>query len=81
MNLPRMFCALGLVISLAALAPAQEKPTDRSSGAKDVIVPRLVIDEAVHDFGEVKPGMPLQWTFKIKNVGTADLFIHSLKPG
>jgi hypothetical protein len=81
MKLPRVFCALGLVISLAALAPAQEKLTDRDSGAKDGVVPRLVIDEVVHDFGEVKPGMPLQWTFKIKNAGTADLLIHSLKPG
>ena len=81
MKLPTMLCALGLVISLAALAPAQEKPTDRGSGAKDVGVPRLVVDEVVHDFGEVKPGMPLQWTFKIKNVGNADLLIHSLRPG
>ena len=81
MKLPTMLCALGLVISLAALAPAQEKLTDQGSGAKDLVVPRLVIDEAVHDFGEVKPGMPLQWTFKIKNVGNADLLIHSLKPG
>jgi hypothetical protein len=41
----------------------------------------LVIDDATHDFGEVTPGMPLQWTFKIKNVGNADLLILGLKPG
>ena len=81
MKLSKVFCALGLVISLAALAPAQEKLTERSSGAKDIVAPRLVIDEVAHDFGEVKPGMPLHWTFKVKNVGNADLLILSLSPG
>lgn len=80
MNLS-MFCALGLVIGLTSLAPAQEKLPGPGSGAEDVLAPRLVIDDATHDFGEVTPGLPLQWTFKIKNVGNADLLILGLKPG
>jgi hypothetical protein len=80
MNLSKSF-AVALVIGLTSLAAAQEKLTEPGSGAENVRVPRLVIDEATHDFGEVKPGMPLQWIFKIKNVGNADLLILSLRPG
>ena len=40
----------------------------------------LVMDDLIHDFGEVRPGKDVRWTFKIKNVGDADLVIHSVAP-
>jgi hypothetical protein len=46
-----------------------------------VPMPQLVVEELAHDFGEVKPGTPLRWAFKIKNVGTANLRIRDVQPG
>ena len=43
--------------------------------------PVLVIESFTHDFGEVKPGDPLRYAFKIKNEGKADLLINSVTPG
>jgi hypothetical protein len=81
MKLPSVFCALVLVIVVAALAPAQENRTDRGGSGEDVPMPQLVVEELAHDFGEVKPGTPLRWAFKIKNVGTANLRIRDVQPG
>jgi hypothetical protein len=44
-------------------------------------VPKLVIVELTHDFGEVKAGTPLRYSFKVKNEGKADLLIQSVTPG
>jgi len=41
----------------------------------------VVLDVLAHDFGDVRFGTPLPWTFKIKNVGTANLRIRDVKPG
>ena len=81
MKLPSVLCALVLVIVVAAFAPAQENRGDRGGGGEDVPMPQAVLDELSHDFGEVKPGTPLRWAFKIKNVGTANLRIRDVKPG
>src|SRR5882757_3568682 len=43
--------------------------------------PTMVIDSMQHDFGSVKPGTALSYSFKISNTGTADLLIMSVKPG
>jgi hypothetical protein len=81
MKLPGVLCALVLVLVLAASAPAQDIPTDRGSHGTDLPKPALMIDEITHDFGEVRSGKGLRWTFKIKNVGNADLLIHGVAPG
>ena len=61
-----------ICLALTALALAQQP-----SGAKGD--PQAVI-ETSHDFGEVKTGTPLKWTFKIKNNGKSDLLIQNVAP-
>lgn len=54
------------------LALSQEKPNGSS--------PKLVTQSFTHDFGEVKPGEPLNYSFIIKNEGNAELKITSVAP-
>ena len=42
--------------------------------------PRLAIASLEHSFGNVKPGTPLSFSFKIKNEGQTDLEIKSVSP-
>ena len=58
-------------------APVQPPGGGAPSGA----APVLVIESFTHDFGEVKPGDPLRYAFKITNEGKADLLINSVTPG
>ncbi|HWP42318.1 MAG TPA: hypothetical protein VNO14_03715 [Blastocatellia bacterium] len=69
--------ALALVILAACAAMAQE----RNGSGPSTGAPKLAIASFTHDFGEVKPGAPLKYSFKIKNEGTADLLIKSVAPG
>ena len=73
----RFFSTL-LVLSLAIAAPfavAQEK-----AAAEPAKGPRLTLVEPVKDFGTVPKGQKLDWTFEVKNTGTADLEILAAKP-
>lgn len=77
MKLVRTLFALALALSCATLALAQQNAAPKqTSGA-----PKLVLQSFTHDFGEVKAGQPLTYSFKIKNEGTADLLIKSVSPG
>jgi hypothetical protein len=80
MKLRKVPCALSLVLVLAAVAAAQDNQPDLSNPRADTARPTLVVDEVAHDFGEVRPGRALRWTFRVKNVGNADLLIHSVAP-
>jgi hypothetical protein len=73
----RIISASILSLLFAISAIAQEKHTPGQGGD----VPKLVILEFTHDFGEVKAGTPLRHAFKIKNEGKADLLIQSVSPG
>jgi hypothetical protein len=77
MKLIRMISAFALALMFAMPATAQEKQTPNGGGG----APKLVIAEIVHDFGEVKAGTPLRYSFKIKNEGKADLLIQGVTPG
>jgi len=76
MNLKRIISALALMLALALTATARQE-----AGAKPAEGPKLVIESTTHDFGEVKPGSPLRYSFKIKNTGKSDLLIQSVTPG
>jgi len=69
-NLAAIF-VLALVV--CATAVAQEKPANGP--------PKLVIQSFTHDFGEVKPGTSLKYSFTFKNLGKSDLLIQSVTPG
>jgi hypothetical protein len=77
MKIREVVLTVALVISFSAAAAAQEKNgSPPSNGA-----PRLVIESFTHDFGEVKAGEPLKYSFKIKNEGTGVLQIKNVAPG
>jgi len=63
--------------SPAQEAPAKDQaPKEKPSGPQ----PKLVIEATEHQFGEVTPGTPLEFSFEIKNAGDADLQILKVKP-
>ena len=63
--------ALGLMVF--AVGVAQEKSPNGP--------PKLVISSFTHDFGEVKPGTALKYSFTFRNQGKSDLLIQSVSPG
>ena len=74
--------ALILVLTLVVSALAQGNQTEPGGQSVEAEKqPLLVVDERIHDFGNVTPGKALRWVFKIRNVGNADLLIHSVAPG
>jgi hypothetical protein len=76
MKLRKSVTALALALMFATAAAAQEKKTDEPPA-----FPKLMLESFSHDFGPVKAGTPLKYTFKIKNAGKADLLIKSVNPG
>jgi Protein of unknown function (DUF1573) len=77
MKFMRIISAFALALLFALPTAAQEKRTPNQAGD----APRLVVTEVVHDFGEVKAGTPLRYSFKIKNEGKGELLIQSVTPG
>jgi hypothetical protein len=43
--------------------------------------PKIVVDSAFHDYGEVLRGEKVSHTFVIKNQGNATLIIKNARPG
>jgi cellulase/cellobiase CelA1 len=68
MRLKAMF--ITLVIATAAIVV----------GAQQKTAPKLALDSYEHSFGTIKAGTPLKHTFKVKNVGNADLEISNVSP-
>jgi hypothetical protein len=67
---------LALVLAIAApFAIAQEKAASTEKTA-----PRLTLVEPVKDFGTVPKGQKINYSFEVKNTGTADLEIIAAKP-
>lgn len=77
MNLRVRLIALLFAFPLMGAVFAQDKPKDTSSGE----VSRLVLESPNHNFGEVKSGTPLRFSFKLRNEGKADLQVLSVQPG
>jgi hypothetical protein len=77
MKLRHSITALALMLAVVAAAAAQANATGQEAKA----VPKLFLGSFTHDFGEVKPGLPLSYSFKIKNIGKADLHILAVQPG
>ncbi len=76
MKLQKYLAAFVLALLVASAAAAQEKKTNEPPA-----LPKLMLESFTHDFGQVKTGTPLKFTFKIKNGGKADLLIKSVNPG
>lgn len=74
MKLRKIILLLSLVLAFATTALAQTNPAPNGE-------PKLVIQSFTHDFGEVKAGTPLEFSFVVKNEGKADLLIKNVAPG
>jgi len=74
---PLILMALVALVTLtfALGAFAQDKPAEASA-----LKPKITLVEPVKDFGTVAKGQKLDWTFTIKNTGSADLEIKSANP-
>lgn len=74
---PLLLMALVALVTLtfAVGALAQDKPADASA-----LKPKITLVEPVKDFGIVAKGQKLDWTFTIKNTGSADLEIKGANP-
>ena len=75
-----------LVSGSLAFAQTTAKPEAKKEGeakaeAKAEKAPRLTIVEPIKDYGTIPKGDKLDWSFVVKNTGTADLQIISAKPG
>jgi hypothetical protein len=78
----RILSSLMLVLLLSLIAAAQETqaPVGANGTSAPSAAPRMVIGSMTHDFGEVKAGTPLRYSFKIRNDGKADLLIKDVAP-
>lgn len=76
----RIFLVMALVLLVVITAVAQEKQ-QQPKGPPSQTGPVLVIESFTHDFGEVKSGTPLRFSFKVKNEGKSDLLIDNVSPG
>ncbi|HSE37865.1 MAG TPA: DUF1573 domain-containing protein [Blastocatellia bacterium] len=83
MKIRRVIHTFALVALLVIPAAAQQSksPNQPNSGGASSATPLMVIDSFTHDFGEVKAGTPLRYSFKVKNQGKADLVINNVSPG
>jgi Protein of unknown function (DUF1573) len=84
MKFCKTISALVIVMLAAFSSAAQQKQTPvqpDGGSAPSGAAPILTIDSFTHDFGEVKPGDPLRFAFKVKNIGKADLVINNVAPG
>jgi hypothetical protein len=75
--MPRRAIFVALAILLAALVVFAQK---KASNNQQTNGPRLAMASFEHSFGTVKPGTPLNHTFKVKNTGKARLEITSVSP-
>jgi hypothetical protein len=76
-----MALLMAIVASFATAAQKKSTKAAKSATTKGESAPRLTIVEPVKEFGEVAKGDKLDWSFVIKNTGTADLQIIAAKPG
>jgi len=42
--------------------------------------PKLVLEDAIHDFGVVVKGDVVEWSYTLRNAGTADLIVTDARP-
>ena len=77
----KLFLGALLLVSTAALsASAQQSETPSSPVPNSGPAPKMVIESLEHQFGNVKPGTPLTYTFKVNNKGKGGLEIQSVTP-
>ena len=72
----RLLTVFSLVALVALTVVAKENTAVANTGAK----PKAVIAALEHDFGKIKPGTPLTYTFTVKNEGDAPLEITNVQP-
>lgn len=69
--LKRFFIVWALIFFIWGTSPAEEQ---KNKG------PLITINNPTFDIGEIEEGTPITHTYTIKNTGTEDLKIESVKP-
>ena len=82
MNTRRRLLAAVLAAAVAAglfgVASAQQGGAGKAPAGK---VPKVAIESKTVQLGEVLEGLDFTYTFKIKNVGDAELQVLNVRPG
>lgn len=68
---------LSVLLVLAVLVPNLVPAAEEAQGKE----PKMVVPEIIHNFGVVYEVGKLSHTFIVRNEGTGDLVIESVKPG
>ena len=69
------FACFFFVLGIALAQGAQEAVKEQTA------VPVIVVEESIHDFGQVSQGEAVTHDFRVLNQGTAPLEIKKVKPG
>ena len=81
MTLVALVAVFGPMASAETKSTAKtKKSTSAKAEAAKEKAPRLTVVEPIKDFGTVAKGEKLDWSFVIKNTGTADLEIIAARP-
>ena len=64
----------------AATTPAEPAATPAADTKPDGPLPALAFERVDHDFGTIKEGQKVNYTYKFKNDGAAPLIIQSVQP-
>jgi hypothetical protein len=77
------FMRAGIVCLAMALMSMLSTPMRAQDSAAKApkMVPKMVIDAPEHDFGKVKEGDAVSFTFSVKNAGDTELQIVNVSPG
>ena len=81
----RLWVVLFAMVVLAAASAqggeeASKATASTLANVQSAASPRLKCASFEHEFGKVKAGNPLVYTFKVENKGNADLTIEDVKP-
>jgi hypothetical protein len=73
--------AAGLLALCSTVAAADAPAAATAKATAPSPVPRIVFDQPIHDFGEVKRGAPVEHSFIFTNTGAETLQVLEVKPG
>ena len=75
-----LFVTLSAALLLSGLGcSSSKKADDIQETEKEEGQPKIQAVQADFDFGKVKQGVDVEHVFKVKNVGTKDLFIEKAR--
>ena len=71
----------GLLALRSAVAAADAPAPATANAPAPPPAPRIVFEQPIHDFGEVKRGAPVEYSYIFTNTGAETLQVLEVKPG